>query len=170
MSACPLQQPIMSLPCQVICAPEAALSNPINWNSAASSAPTLVAGHGQGLLYNPALPWDVVLPPPQQGWGIHALPTMAHTKCFFSSSSSSLPLGPHGSSDKSAPWLGELREGKVTITTSLCSTPGQDCALRQAFTTMSSQQGGITFFKPALEAPQLYHKPAAELGVLGEPL
>lgn len=135
-----------------------------------------MASHGQGLLYNnPALPWAAVLPPPQRGWGVHALPTMSYTECFFIPSSSSLPLGAHGSSDKSVPchpgWLGESREGKVTTApTSLCGTSGQGCSPRQAFPTMSTQQGGITFFKPTLEAPQLHHKPAAEPGALGEPL
>lgn len=137
MSVCPLQQPIVPLLCQVICAPPAAVSNPINWNSAALSAPTAVASHSQGLLYNPALPWDVVLPPPQQGWGIHALP-MSCTKCFFSPSSSSLPLCACGNSDKSAPcrpgWLGESREGEVTTSpttpTPLCGTPGSGLCLK----------------------------------------
>lgn len=64
MSVYPLQQSFMSLLGQVICAPPAAVSNPINWNSAALSAPTAVTSHGQGLLYSPDLLWDVVLPPP----------------------------------------------------------------------------------------------------------
>lgn len=110
------------------------------------------------------------------GLGVHALPTVSHTKHFFSPFSR--PLGAHGISDKSAPchsgWLGEAREGKVTTSptsptspTSLGGTPGQGCG---SVPTMSSQQGGIAFFKPTLEAPQLYHKPTAEPGVLGEPL
>lgn len=107
-----------------------------------------------------------------------ASPRWGHTECFFSPSSSSLPLGAHGSSDKAVPWqpgwLGEPREGEVTTSptapTSLDATPGQGCALGQGFPTMSSRQGGITSFKPALGAPQFHHKPVAEPGALGEPL
>lgn len=106
----------------------------------------------------------------------HSCPPHVIHQGFFSSSSSSLPHGAHGSSDKSAPchpgWLGESKEGKVTTSPttpiSLRGTPGQGCASRQDFPTMLSQQGGITFFKLTLEAPQLSHKPAAESGVLEE--
>lgn len=155
MSVYPLQQSFMSLLGQVICAPPAAVSNPINWNSAALSAPTAVTSHGQG--FYTVLLCSGMWCCHHHSWGILALP-MSYTKCSFSPSSSSLPLGAHGNSDKSAPchpgWLGESREGKASrspITpTPLCGTPGQGCATRQAFPTMSSQQGGITFFKRTL--------------------
>lgn len=76
-SACPPGQSVLSPPCQVVCVPRAAVSNPLSWNSAALSAPMPVAGHGQELLHEPTLPEDKVLPPPQWGRGTRSLPAPA---------------------------------------------------------------------------------------------
>lgn len=119
MSACSPGQPVLSLRCQAVCIPWAAVSNPVNWNGAALSAPVPVASRGQGLLHNPPLPGDMVLSPPQRGWGTRAFPApaprsahgtesvwrgkMPRAGCFLGPSSSSLQSCAHGGGDKSAP-------------------------------------------------------------------